>query len=52
MHGWLYVEMASLFVSRIVVGLKITDVCERPSHSLLSFFLFERHVGSIDYLEL
>jgi hypothetical protein len=44
MHGWLYVEMASLFVSRIVA--QGCDGLSVPGHSLLSFFLSERHVGS------
>jgi hypothetical protein len=38
MHGWLYVEMASLFVSRIVAELKVVTVLTGPGHSLLSFF--------------
>ena len=35
MHGWLYVEMASLFVSRKVAGLNVLAACDL---SLLSFF--------------
>jgi len=31
MHGWLYVEMASLFVSRMVAGRNVVAVWERQA---------------------
>ena len=45
MHGWLYVEMASLFVSRTVAEFKVvTFKIVRPFAAFL--FLSERQVDS------